>query len=38
VPECVPAYGGRRGQHTEHLTMLLNDMQLVFRTDPEAQW
>jgi ring-1,2-phenylacetyl-CoA epoxidase subunit PaaC len=38
LPEAVPIEGGRRGQHTEHLTALLNDMQLVFRTDPEATW
>lgn len=30
--------GGRRGQHTEHLTKLLEDMQLVYRSDPDAEW
>jgi ring-1,2-phenylacetyl-CoA epoxidase subunit PaaC len=38
VPEAAAIVGGRKGQHTEHLTALLNDMQLVFRTDPEATW
>jgi ring-1,2-phenylacetyl-CoA epoxidase subunit PaaC len=38
VPDAAPLEGGRKGQHTEHLTALLNDMQLVFRGDPEATW
>jgi ring-1,2-phenylacetyl-CoA epoxidase subunit PaaC len=38
LPDAAPIEGGRRGQHTEHLAALLNDMQLVFRTDPEATW
>ena len=38
LPTAAPVEGGRRGQHTEHLTALLNDMQLVFRSDPEAVW
>ncbi len=38
LPEAAPAYGGRRGRHTEHLAALLDDMQLVFRSDPEAAW
>lgn len=38
LPEAAPMMGGRRGRHTEHLTALLNDMQVVFRTDPEATW
>lgn len=33
-----PAYGGRRGKHTEFLQPLLNEMAEVFRTDPEAEW
>jgi len=37
-PAAAPIEGGRQGQHTEHLAALLNDMQLVFRTDPEATW
>jgi ring-1,2-phenylacetyl-CoA epoxidase subunit PaaC len=38
LPEAAPMEGGRRGRHTEHLTALLNAMQLVFRTDPKATW
>jgi len=38
LPAATPVYGGRAGQHTEHLTPLLNDMQLVFRMEPEAGW
>jgi len=38
LPEAPAIEGGRTGQHTEHLAPLLNDMQLVFRTDPEATW
>jgi ring-1,2-phenylacetyl-CoA epoxidase subunit PaaC len=38
LPEAAPREGGRRGQHTEHLRALLSDMQLVFRSDPEATW
>jgi ring-1,2-phenylacetyl-CoA epoxidase subunit PaaC len=30
--------GGRRGRHTDHLARLLEDMQLVYRSDPEAHW
>lgn len=30
--------GGRRGQHTEYLAKLLEDMQLVYRSDPDAEW
>lgn len=37
-PKAAPVYGGRRGQHTPHLAALLADMQLVFRSDPEASW
>ena len=38
IPSAAPMEGGRKGQHTEHLTALLDDMQLVFRSDPEAVW
>jgi len=38
LPDAAPIEGGRRARHTEHLVALLNDMQLVFRTDPEAMW
>lgn len=32
-----PAYGGRRGYHTEYLAPLLEEMSAVLRFDPEAQ-
>lgn len=38
LPNVAPIEGGRRGEHTKHLAALLNDMQLVFRSDPEATW
>lgn len=33
-----PVYGGRKGQHTEHLQPLLDEMTEVFRIDPGAEW
>lgn len=33
-----PVYGGRQGQHTEHLVQLLDEMSEVFRLDPSAEW
>ena len=30
--------GGRRGNHTEHLQPLLNEMGEVFRSDPNTEW
>jgi len=33
-----PAYGGRKGYHTEYLQPLLDEMGAVFRLDPEAEW
>ena len=33
-----PVYGGRFGEHTEHLQPLLEEMSEVFRIDPEAEW
>lgn len=38
VPETASIEGGRQGRHTEHLAVLLDDMQLVFRGDPQATW
>jgi ring-1,2-phenylacetyl-CoA epoxidase subunit PaaC len=41
VPEwdtITPVYGGRAGQHTEHLQPLLNEMSEVLRIDPDATW
>lgn len=34
----APVYGGRKGQHTEDLQQLLEEMGEVFRLDPEATW
>lgn len=36
--QVTPAYGGRKGYHTEHLQPLLNEMCEVFKTDPTADW
>jgi ring-1,2-phenylacetyl-CoA epoxidase subunit PaaC len=33
-----PVGGGRSGEHTEHLTELLAELQGVARSDPEAKW
>jgi ring-1,2-phenylacetyl-CoA epoxidase subunit PaaC len=33
-----PAFGGRKGQHTEYLQPLLDEMGAVFRLDPKAEW
>lgn len=34
----TPITGGRTGHHSEHLTLLLNEMGEVFRIDPSAEW
>ena len=34
----TPIYGGRIGEHTEHLQPLLDEMSEVFRIDPTAEW
>ena len=34
----TPVYGGRKGEHTEHLQPLLDEMAEVFRIDPSADW
>jgi ring-1,2-phenylacetyl-CoA epoxidase subunit PaaC len=34
----TPKYGGRKGQHTEHLQPLVEEMSEVFRVDPSAEW
>lgn len=34
----TPILGGRRGEHTEHLQPLLDEMSEVFNTDPTADW
>ena len=33
-----PVYGGRKGEHTEYLQPLLDEMGAVFRLDPKAEW
>ncbi|OYU97667.1 MAG: phenylacetate-CoA oxygenase subunit PaaI [Bacteroidetes bacterium B1(2017)] len=33
-----PVFGGRKGQHTEHLLPLVEEMSEVFRYDPTAEW
>jgi ring-1,2-phenylacetyl-CoA epoxidase subunit PaaC len=33
-----PIFGGRNGQHSEHLQPMLDEMAEVFRTDPGAEW
>jgi ring-1,2-phenylacetyl-CoA epoxidase subunit PaaC len=30
--------GGRRGRHTEHLGLMLAEMQIVARSNPGATW
>lgn len=34
----IPVEGGRKGQHTEHLQTLLDEMAEVFKIDPAAEW
>ncbi|MCW5850914.1 MAG: phenylacetate-CoA oxygenase subunit PaaC [Anaerolineae bacterium] len=38
VPVGTSHLGGRYGQHTEYLSQLLDAMQALYRTDPEASW
>ena len=38
ITSLSPQYGGRKGQHTEHLQPLLDEMAEVFRIDPSAEW
>ncbi|SIT86103.1 1,2-phenylacetyl-CoA epoxidase subunit PaaC [Pontibacter indicus] len=33
-----PKFGGRHGEHTEHLQPLLDEMAEVFKIDPTAEW
>lgn len=33
-----PVYGGRMGNHSEHLQPLLDEMSEVFKIDPSAEW
>jgi ring-1,2-phenylacetyl-CoA epoxidase subunit PaaC len=34
----APAFGGRYGEHTEHLQPLLTEMGEVIQSDPTAEW
>jgi ring-1,2-phenylacetyl-CoA epoxidase subunit PaaC len=34
----TPQFGGRYGEHTEHLQPLVEEMSAVFRVDPTADW
>ena len=36
--KTTPVMGGRKGEHTEHLQPLLNEMSEVFKIDPTAEW
>jgi ring-1,2-phenylacetyl-CoA epoxidase subunit PaaC len=38
IQTITPTYGGRTGEHTEHLQPLLDEMSEVFRIDPTADW
>ncbi len=41
VPDAtttIPEFGGRKGQHTEYLQPLLDEMTEVFSIDPGADW
>ena len=38
VSTLEPVFGGRRGQHTEHLVQLIDEMTEVLRIDPDAEW
>jgi ring-1,2-phenylacetyl-CoA epoxidase subunit PaaC len=31
-------YGGRFKKHTNHLSLLLDEMTVVIRTDPQTHW
>jgi ring-1,2-phenylacetyl-CoA epoxidase subunit PaaC len=34
----TPVFGGRHGNHSEHLQPLLDEMSEVFKIDPTASW
>jgi ring-1,2-phenylacetyl-CoA epoxidase subunit PaaC len=36
--DLEPAFGGRYGNHTQHLQPLLNEMGEVINSDPNAEW
>ena len=38
IDSLDPEYGGRYGEHTEHLQPLLTEMGEVIQSDPNAEW
>jgi ring-1,2-phenylacetyl-CoA epoxidase subunit PaaC len=38
ISVAEPVYGGRKGNHSEYLQPLLDEMSEVFRIDPTAEW
>ncbi|MBC5994609.1 1,2-phenylacetyl-CoA epoxidase subunit PaaC [Pontibacter cellulosilyticus] len=38
LESITPKFGGRYGEHTEHLQPLLDEMAEVFKIDPTAEW
>jgi ring-1,2-phenylacetyl-CoA epoxidase subunit PaaC len=38
IDSLDPEYGGRDGEHTEHLQPLLTEMGEVIQSDPNAEW
>ena len=36
--QWTPAFGGRRGYHTEYLQPLLDEMSEVYKIDPATEW
>ncbi len=36
--QCEADYGGRRGNHTDHLRLLSEDLRKVFMMAPESKW
>jgi ring-1,2-phenylacetyl-CoA epoxidase subunit PaaC len=38
LESVFPEFGGRYGEHTEHLQPLLDEMSEVFKIDPTAEW
>jgi len=38
IPSIKPVYGGRKGQHTDYLQPLLEEMTEVIKLDPTAEW
>lgn len=38
IGQITPVMGGRRGEHSEYLQPLLDEMAEVFKIDPSAEW